>query len=102
MISPPRAETACTLISGVVSGITMTAGIPRVRAARATPCAWLPAEFRCVFVGMIVVIAVQYDFAAEIRYSLDLDLRRGQRHDNDRRDPPSAGCERNPLRMIAG
>jgi hypothetical protein len=31
-------------MSGVVSGITMTAGMPRVRAPSATPCAWLPAE----------------------------------------------------------
>ncbi len=31
-------------MSGVVCGITMTAGMPRLRAASATPCAWLPAE----------------------------------------------------------
>ena len=29
---------------GVVTGITMTALAPRRFAARATPCAWLPAE----------------------------------------------------------
>jgi hypothetical protein len=32
------------LIAGVVCGITITAGMPRRRAASATPCAWLPAE----------------------------------------------------------
>jgi hypothetical protein len=31
------------LISGVVSGITMTARMPRCRAEKATPWAWLPA-----------------------------------------------------------
>ena len=31
--SPPRSRTACTLIGGVVCGITMTAGMPRRRAA---------------------------------------------------------------------
>src|SRR5678816_981810 len=29
---------------GVVCGITIVAGMPRHRAASATPCAWLPAE----------------------------------------------------------
>jgi len=42
--SPPRSSTACTLIAGVVCGMTITAGMPRRRAASATPWAWLPAE----------------------------------------------------------
>jgi hypothetical protein len=29
---------------GVVTGMTMTDGMPRRPAASATPCAWLPAE----------------------------------------------------------
>ena len=33
-----------TFISGVVSGITIIAFIFNLEAARATPCAWLPAE----------------------------------------------------------
>ena len=36
-------RTASTLISGVVCGITISASRPRWRAAKATPCAWLPA-----------------------------------------------------------
>jgi hypothetical protein len=32
------------LIDGVVTGITITARMPRRFAASATPCAWLPAE----------------------------------------------------------
>jgi len=40
----PRLFTACTLICGVVVGITMTARQPIFAADSATPCAWLPAE----------------------------------------------------------
>ncbi len=34
MISAPKSATACNLISGVVNGMTTTAGIPRVRARK--------------------------------------------------------------------
>ena len=44
--SPPSATTASTLIDGVVFGMTMTARSPRLRAASATPWAWLPAELQ--------------------------------------------------------
>ena len=37
--SPPRSITDWTLIRGVVCGITIVAGMPRRRAASATPCA---------------------------------------------------------------
>ncbi len=43
-----------------------------------------------MFVGMIVIIAVQHDLAAEIGDRLHLDLGRGQRHDDDRRDSARA------------
>ncbi len=62
----------------------------------------LPAELRRMVVGMIVVIAVQYDFTAEIRDGLNLDFGRSQRHDDHRRDSPGACGERNPLGVVAG
>jgi len=40
----PRAATAAILICGVVTGITIVAAHLSLRAASATPCAWLPAE----------------------------------------------------------
>ena len=33
------------LMAGASEGMTMTAGTPNSRAARATPCAWLPEEY---------------------------------------------------------
>mmetsp|Transcript_6678 Transcript_6678/g.16148 ORF Transcript_6678/g.16148 Transcript_6678/m.16148 type:complete len:361 (-) Transcript_6678:144-1226(-) len=42
--TPRRRPTASTLIRGVASGMTMVASTPRRSAARATPCAWLPAD----------------------------------------------------------
>ncbi len=36
---PPRAVTPITLMSGVVAGMTMVAGMPSFFAASATPCA---------------------------------------------------------------
>ena len=44
LTSAPSRRTASTLMPWVVSGMTMRAVMPRWRAARATPCAWLPAE----------------------------------------------------------
>jgi len=43
-ISAPSASTPERLVRGASDGITMTAGAPRRRAARATPWAWLPDE----------------------------------------------------------
>ena len=42
--SPPRRRVFSILISGVVTGITMTEGTPSRAALKATPWAWLPAE----------------------------------------------------------
>ncbi len=62
----------------------------------------LAGEFRRMFVGLVVVVAVQNDLAAEIRDRLHLDVRRRQRHDDDRRNSPGARRQRDTLRMIAG
>ena len=40
----PRLRTVCTLMGGVVVGMTMSAETPSRRPASATPWAWLPAE----------------------------------------------------------
>ena len=42
--SAPSARTRASLIAGESDGMTMTAGTPNSRAARATPCAWFPEE----------------------------------------------------------
>ena len=62
----------------------------------------LPPQFSRVFVGVIVVIAMQYDFAAQIGHRLYLDFGRRQRHDDDRGNAPGACGERNALRVVAG
>ena len=62
----------------------------------------LTAQLGGMLVGVIVVIPVQYDFAAQIRNGLELDFGRSQGHDDDRRDSPSAGGQRNALCMVAG
>ena len=61
----------------------------------------LAAEFRGLLVGMIVVIAVQYDFAAQISDSLHLDFRRGERHHDDRRNSARARGQCDALRVVA-
>ena len=43
--SAPSASTRARLIAGASEGMTMTAGTPNSRAARATPWAWLPDEY---------------------------------------------------------
>ena len=43
-ISAPSAATRSRLMAGASLGMTMTAGAPSRRAARATPWAWLPEE----------------------------------------------------------
>ena len=43
-ISAPSRRTPSTLTCGAASGITITAGAPSSRAARATAWAWLPDE----------------------------------------------------------
>ena len=40
----PSASTRARLTAGASEGMTIAAGTPRSRAARATPCAWLPEE----------------------------------------------------------
>ena len=55
-----------------------------------------------VLVGLFVLVAVQDHFAAEVDYRLDLDARRGLRHDDRRRDAAPAGSERHALRVVAG
>ena len=42
--SAPSASTRARLSAGASDGMTITAGTPNSRAARATPCAWLPDE----------------------------------------------------------
>ncbi len=61
-----------------------------------------PAEFDRVLVGLIIVIAVQHDFSAEVGDRLHFDFRRGQRHDDDGGNAPRAGSQRDPLSMVAG
>src|SRR6202521_264644 len=43
-MSAPRAAVRSRFSAGTSAGITMVAGMPRSRAAAATPCAWLPDE----------------------------------------------------------
>ena len=43
-ISAPSAATRSRLMAGASDGMTMTAGTPSSRAARATPWAWFPDE----------------------------------------------------------
>ena len=54
------------------------------------------------FVGLIVVVAVQDDLAAQIGDRLHLDFGRRQRHDDDRGDAARARTERDALGVIAG
>ncbi len=54
------------------------------------------AELECVFVGMIIVVAVQHDFPAKIGDRLHFDLGRGQRHDDDGRNAAGAGAQARP------
>ena len=54
-----------------------------------------------VLIGLIVIIAVQHDFRAQMRNRPHLDVGCGQRHDDERRDAAGAGGERHPLRMVA-
>ncbi len=42
--SAPSASTLARFTAGASDGMTITAGTPSSRAARATPCAWLPDE----------------------------------------------------------
>src|SRR5436190_9974862 len=44
VIRPPYPSTARRLGAGAVSGIAICAVIPRIRAARATACAWFPED----------------------------------------------------------
>ncbi len=52
-------------------------------------------------VGMIVIIAVQHDFGAQIGDRLHLDFRRRQRHDDERRYAAGTRTERHPLGVVA-
>ncbi len=61
-----------------------------------------PAKFDRTFVGLIIVIAVQHDFTAEIGDRLHFDVGGGQRHHDDGRNAPRAGSQRDPLGMVAG
>jgi len=54
-----------------------------------------------MFVRRIVIIAVQYHFAAEIDDGLHLDLRRRHRHHDERGNTASCRRERDTLSMIA-
>lgn len=42
--SAPMARTASSFTRGTSAGMAMTARMPKMRAAAATPCAWLPDE----------------------------------------------------------
>ena len=50
-----------------------------------------PSKFERVLVGLVVVVAVQHDFTAEVGHRLHLDVGRGQGHDDDCRNSPGAG-----------
>ena len=53
------------------------------------------------FVGMIVVVAVQHDLAAQIGDRLHLDFRRRQRHDDEGGYAARARTERDALGVVA-
>ena len=61
----------------------------------------LAGQFGGMLEGLVVVIAMQNDLAAEIGDGLNFDFRCGQRHHYDGRDAPCARRQRNPLRVIA-
>ena len=62
----------------------------------------LPAEFHGMLEGLVVIIAVQHDLAAQVSDRLDLDLGRGERHHDERRYAARPCRERHALRVIAG
>ena len=53
-------------------------------------------------IGLIVGIPVQHGLGAEAAHRLDLDGRRGPRHDDGGLDPQSRRPHGHPLGMIAG
>ncbi len=55
-----------------------------------------------VFVGAVVVVAVQHHLAAEVAHGAHLDGRRSQRHHDGRGDAAALRRQRHALRMIAG
>ncbi len=62
----------------------------------------ISSERERVVIGMIVVIAIEHGFPAEIDDGLHLDLRRRLRHHDRRRNASMSRSERDALRMIAG
>ena len=62
----------------------------------------LAGELDGALVGLIVIVAVQHDFAAQIGDRLHLDFRRRQRHDDERGDAARARTERHALGVVAG
>ncbi len=62
----------------------------------------LARELDGALIGLVVLIAVQHDFGAQIGDRLHLDVGRRQRHDDDRRNAASARAERHTLGMVAG
>ncbi len=56
----------------------------------------------CVFVSLIEIIAMQNGLAAAIDNRLHLDVRRGQRHHDNRGNASVLSSQRHPLGMIAG
>ncbi len=53
-------------------------------------------------VGLIVVIPVQHDLAAQIDHGLDLDLRCRQRHHDSGCNAAVPGRQCDPLGVVAG
>ena len=54
-----------------------------------------------MLVGVVEIVAVQHDLAAEVEHRLHLDGRRRLRHDDHGRDAAAARGERDPLRVVA-
>ena len=55
-----------------------------------------------MLVSRIVIVTVKNDFATQIANGRDLDLRRGDRHHDDRRNAATTGRKRDALRMVTG
>jgi len=53
-------------------------------------------------IGVVVGLAVQHHFGAARRHRVDLDLRRGHRHDDDGAAAELLRGQRHALRMVAG
>ena len=61
----------------------------------------LAREFDRVVIGLIVILAVQDDLAAEIRDGAHFDVRSRQRHHDHGIDAARARAERDALRVVA-